>query len=222
MKPASVVFRFLAVTCAACVLMGGVVSCARSGEADQAYRMGREQYASRNLEQALELFQEAIRLDRRLKQGYVMAAKCLYYLHREGEAASLLRATLKRFPAYTDACYWMARVLFFQDRFEEAERHLLEVVDQDASHLDARLLLGDIYREQGAYEKALFNYRLVAANLGVIALSKLNTARIYAAAGRNQRALEELGFVTANAAHLDPLMLDQARRLIATVQDERR
>jgi tetratricopeptide (TPR) repeat protein len=200
------------------MLMGGAVSCTRSGEAREAYLEGRELYASRSLEQALGRFQQAIRLDRRLRQGYVMAAKCLYYLEREREAAALLEDTLRRFPRYTDARFWMARVLYERNSLEEAEEHALAVVEQDTVHLDARLLLGDIYREQGAYEKALLNYRVVAASLDVVALSCLNMARIYVSAGRYRQALEELEFLTANAGRLNPLLLDQARGLLSEIQ----
>lgn len=191
--------------------------CAKREEAHALYRKGNELYASQNLEDALFCFQKSTSLDSRRKQSSVMAAKCLYYLGREREAALLLEEVLERFPDYIDAHYWLAKVSYFQSQYEKAEAHLLAVVEGDASHLDARMLLGDIYREEGSFEKALLNYSMIDANLDMIAVSKINKARIFASSKQYDRALEELGFVTRNAGDLNLHTLDAAYELLSQI-----
>ena len=77
------------------------------------YEMGKNLYSSQNPDEALPFFEKAVSDDPELKQAYVMAAKCYFYLNREKSAIDILEEVLRMKPDYTDANFWAGKVFYF-------------------------------------------------------------------------------------------------------------
>jgi len=199
----------------------GFLGCSDRKGALEHFERGRLLYSEQRLKEALTSFERAIKADRALKQAYVMAAKCRFYLGQESAAVGLLEKALKVDPGYADGNFWMGKVCYFLGEYRKAEEHLMRALEEDSSHLDAHFLLGGIYFVQGSHEKALAHYSQVALSLDLIALSRVKMAEIYARSGQYGNALEELSFIEKNRELLDAQVLDQAYRVFAGIEDLR-
>jgi tetratricopeptide (TPR) repeat protein len=203
---------FLFVLYAVLIVLSG---CDTSGRALEYYEKGRTLYSNQSIEEALQYFKKAVSADSDLKQAYIMCAKCYFYLNREKSAIDTLEEVLKKYPQYVDANFWAGKVNFFLNDHGRAEEYLLAVIDEDSNHVDARYLLGDIYLKRGDLERALLNYSAVEMNLNIIALSKIRKGEIFASAGQNEKAADELYFIDRNKHALDFEVLNEAYNLIS-------
>jgi tetratricopeptide (TPR) repeat protein len=200
-----------------CITAMTGIGCSKTEEAAELYARGSRMYSERRIEEALENFNRCIELDREMKQAYVMAAKCHFYLDRGEETIEMLVEVLDRDDAYVDANYWMGKVLFYRHELVEAERYLLTAIGEDSMHVDSRLLLGDLYRRMGSYDKALLNYSIVESNVDLVALAKINKAEIYIDSKEYRKAFDELDFVRDIGDFIMPQILDKAYEQLARI-----
>jgi tetratricopeptide (TPR) repeat protein len=114
------------------------------------------------LDDAIQSFQEVIRLDPSAFQPQLRLAT-LYLRRRNPKAAAeLLGQVLKKQPQSGAAHYWYARTLLRLGDLVDTEREVAELVKDNPSSPDTQTLLGDFYwekhdwaRSRAAYTKAL-------------------------------------------------------------------
>jgi tetratricopeptide (TPR) repeat protein len=122
---------------------------------------------------------------------------------REDEAAEWLEEKLRARPADPVLLDQWATLMFREDRSADAIRRLRQVVDEEPAHDSARRILETLYRTGGLQAEALplGEQRLLARPRGI--RRELELAAMYAGAGRDDEAVEHLGWVLDHAGTAD-------------------
>jgi serine/threonine protein kinase/Flp pilus assembly protein TadD len=139
------------------------------------YMRGREYLSRRgkkNTEAAIRMFENALEIDGDFAAAFAGLGEACASMFEwyDGASTWLARAiemntkALARDPASVEARFGIATVYYHQRRFAEAKRTLLEVLEADAAHVQARLRLGMIAERVGGDElkQAVIHYRRAA------------------------------------------------------------
>jgi serine/threonine protein kinase/tetratricopeptide (TPR) repeat protein len=186
----------------------------RSAEAYEFYLRGRDllfQYISRSfddheLELAIRMFEEAIRLDPQFARAHSGLGRC-YVHHAQGYggeqyyqlAETSLRRALELDPELAGARLQMVYIYLHHGEKDRALATLADVRRDAPSDPTVFIVAAMLYRLNGLYEKALRQYeRLLELNPRDIVMASYNRARIYNYQGRYDEAVEELESVRAN------------------------
>lgn len=140
------------------------------------YMRGREYLNRRgkaNTEAAIRMFELALEIDTGFSAAHAGLGEACTYMYEwyDGAATWLSRAietnqrALDRDPGSVEARFGIAMVYYHQGRHADARRALLEVLEADSRHLQARLRLGTLAELAGSPEglaEALEHFRAAA------------------------------------------------------------
>ena len=137
------------------------------------FMRGREYLSRRgkkNTEAAVRMFENALGIDQRFAAAYAALGEACAYMYEwyDGAAEWLARAiemnqkALEHDRGSVEAQFGIAMVYYHQQRFAEAKRTLLGVLDADPRHFLARLRLGMLAERTGDLESARTHYQSAA------------------------------------------------------------
>ncbi|HSW38763.1 MAG TPA: tetratricopeptide repeat protein [Acidobacteriota bacterium] len=127
------------------------------------------------LTEAESYLQNAVELDAKSGVAFYNLGMINAYLKRTDRAVEYLRRACSLDPENTQYAYSLAFYLAQSGNISGSAEILRRIVGQDATHVDAVLLLGEIYLRQGKtkesrtlYERALENVRLSPEERGIL------------------------------------------------------
>ena len=179
-----------------------------STEAYELYLRGRDllfQYIAktfddRELDLAIGMFKEAVRVDPKFARAYAALGRC-YIHHAQGYggeefynlAESALNRAVELDPDLTGARLQMVHVLLHKGQKDEALATLADVRRDTPNDPTVFIIAAMLYRLSGLYEKALRQYdRLVELNPRDLVMASFNRARIYNYQHECEKAEKEL------------------------------
>ncbi|MCW5969023.1 MAG: protein kinase [Blastocatellales bacterium] len=180
----------------------------RSAEAYEFYLRGRDmlyQYISRTfddreLDLAIGLFQEAIRLDPEFARAHAALGRC-YVHHAQGyggehyyqQAQAALERALELDAELAGARLQMVYIYLHRGEKDRALATLADVRREAPNDPTVFIIAAMLYRLNGMYDKALRQYeRLLELNPRDLVIAGYNRARIYNYQGCPEQAVEEL------------------------------
>jgi len=159
---------------------------------------------SKQYDCVMEVYKEILALNADSAEADMLAGEALDQKGDDAGAMEQFRAATKASPHDSDAHFGLGYLLWKQHHFDEAATEFLAALDNDPKHLRARVYLGDCYVELNQYEKAQPELeQAIAADPSSDASSAMihrDLGVVYAAAGRNDEAVNEL----VKAIALDP------------------
>jgi serine/threonine-protein kinase len=179
-----------------------------SAEAYELYLRGRDmlfQYLARtfddrDLDLAIKMFQDAIRLDPRFARAHSGLGRC-YVHHAQGYggpeyyelAAAALERALELDATLTGARLQMVYVYLHRGEKERALATLADVRRDAPNEPTVFIIAAMLYRLDGLYDKALKQYdRLLELNPRDVVVASYNRARIYTHQRQYDKAIAEL------------------------------
>jgi serine/threonine-protein kinase len=180
----------------------------RSAEAYEFYLRGRDllfQYVSRtydnhDLDVAIKMFGEAVRLDPNFARAHAGLGRC-YVHHAQGYggqdyyelAEASLRRALELDPTLTGALLQMVHVYLHHGDKERAYETIAQLQREAPNDPSVFFISGMLYRLDGIYDKALKQYdRMLELNPRDIVLVSVNRARVYTHQREYGQAIAEL------------------------------
>ncbi len=180
-----------------------------SPEAYEFYLRGRDvlfRYTARtfddgDLDVAIKMFQQALRLDPQFARAHAALGRC-YIHHAQGYGGeqyySLAEQSLQRAlsldPQLTGAQLQMVYVYLHRGEKEKALSLLADIRREIPNDPAVLIAAGTLYRLNGQYEKALKQYdRLLEINPRDVVIAAYNRARIFSYQQRYEEALAALG-----------------------------
>jgi serine/threonine-protein kinase len=220
----------------------------RNADAYQFYLRGRDllfQYTSHSfddgdLEVAIKMFQEAVRLDPDFARAHYTLGRC-YVHHAQGyggqeyydRAEQSLQRALALDPNLAGARLQMVYVYLAHGEKDKALATLADARRLAPNDPTVFIIAGMIYRLNGLYDKALKQYdRLLELNPRDIVIASYNRGRIYTYRHEYERAIAELEKARAlepdhpliktflALTHFNQDRIDEAQRLIEEVLRE--
>jgi len=170
------------------------LGCGNNDKALSTYQEGLKFFQEKKLDQAEKYFSDAVKLDDKFLNAWLMLAKIHYHSKDYDKALSELKAILDKDPGHTGALYWKGRVLVISGKDENGEslKILQSVLDIDSHHLPARLLLALLYEKNGKYKEALHEYITVMSEEESLISARGNLAVLYRRLGLKERASQEI------------------------------
>lgn len=108
-----------------------------------------------NVEKAKEDFNQAIGLDKKNYQYYLLAYETLTEGGNESAAAEFLKSASELSPKTKEERYYADKVAYYQGKTEEAIASLTEIAPE---YIEAYCLLGEIYYANAQYSNAIDSY----------------------------------------------------------------
>ena len=122
----------------------------------------REGFEPGQLDEIIEHFQDAIRLEPRLLQARVSLAEALSQQHRNDEARENLTIVLDRQPNNVYALSAMGSLLVAEKRWEDAKRYFEQAVEYGPRSVDAQHGLGLVLVNLGKPQEAIPHLQIAA------------------------------------------------------------
>ena len=118
-----------------------------------------EPYLKNNAAKAIQLAKQGINKDSNAAFDYLVGS--LYYTQSNySNAATHLKAALRKFPDFRRAHRNLSLIYIQQDRYEDAIRHLLRVIELGGGDGQSYSMLAYAYLTQEKYQSALSAYQL--------------------------------------------------------------
>jgi DNA-binding winged helix-turn-helix (wHTH) protein/TolB-like protein/tetratricopeptide (TPR) repeat protein len=133
-------------------------------------------------------YQRAIALNPNYSNTYEWYGHFLSRLGRNDEALVRLRQGLSVDPLSLDLNIHLATSLYFARRYDEALQQTQRTLDLDPQSAYAHFMFGLIYRQQGAYEKSIAEFKKAGPAFDDDSYVLGYLGQIYAQAGNNQAA----------------------------------
>jgi len=143
------------------------------------------------IEEAVEHFKAAVRLDPEYANAYVNMGIALQALGKKQEAERQFRTALEIKPGLPHAHYNLANFLAEQERVVEAETHYLAALRHDRKYTRAHVNLGGLYFKLGKVDDAIAHYRAALRIAPNFVQAHLNLGVALAADGNKQGAISE-------------------------------
>jgi Tfp pilus assembly protein PilF len=177
-------------------LSGGVVS-ARSLTIPQpalnATRKGVQALnEKKDARQAVQFFQEAIRLFPEYYEAYFMLGSAQMQLKGYGEAQQAFEKAIELNPQFVRPYYPLAVLLTSRKRHEDAERLLLRAIEIDADNWEGPFELARSYANRQLWEKALRYGEMAHSRPNPATKVHLLMADLYSNTGQKDKAIMEL------------------------------
>lgn len=177
-----------------------IFSCSNNKEkALELYLKGKEKFDKKELDNARLHFSKAIDTDSSLLNAKLMLAKVDFYQKKFKKALSHISDILDKDPDHSGALYWKARILTLSGAKEEADKNqkesincLAKVLEIDAYHIRARLLLALLYEKEKNYKKAIYHYKVLINEQETIINARANIGILYKKLGLQDKAKQEL------------------------------
>lgn len=151
------------------------------------YFVGAEQY-----EDALEVINKAIAIDRMNKELYVQKCIILANLDRYEEAISEIKNSLKIDKSYADAYFHMGNLYLMMGDKAAGLENYNKAIAYGFDDSQIFFNLGLMYEEDGDDELAIRNYSKAIMKDPLRADARVRKAKIYISNGKKQEALEAL------------------------------
>ena len=132
-----------------------------SPESAEKYNAGQELFEKRRYQQALQAFEEAVKLDGNNAQAYRGMAKTYQKLKDTDKAIGNFRMAATVKPDYVEANYELGNLYFNLKKYKDAQEAFKKVLNLDANFQDGgvRKLLKAAYAKQGREYLGRKNYR---------------------------------------------------------------
>ncbi len=156
-------------------------------------------FDDRDLDQAIEMFKHAIRLDPNFARAHYTLGRC-YVHHGQGYGGHLyyelaeksLRRALELDPEIPGAWLQMVYVYLHRGEKDKALATLADVRRKAPNDPTVFIIAGMLYRLNGLYDKALRQYdKLLELNPNDIVIASYNRGRIYTYRHEYEKAIEE-------------------------------
>ncbi len=140
-------------------LPGAGTSAPAKSEALARFRDAFEKQRRGNLDEAMALYREAIRLDPQMARAFYNLAICHRQREENPEAIGCYLAAIRIRPAYVDARHNIALLLEKMGDLQGAILQWSKILESDPRDATAHVALGDIYRRDPAtIDKARYHY----------------------------------------------------------------
>lgn len=182
----------------------------RNRDAWQAhYQLGVVDAQQGRKEQALERFDEALRLNPTLAQAWVGRGVLLSSRGEAGAGLDSLRRAVELRPDYPQGQYVLAALLAQAGRTDESMTHVAEAVRLDPDYAEANLLLGTLFLQRGRIDEAVGPLTRATRRRPQLVAARLALGRALAAQGQTDRAIEQF----AEVLRVDPANAEAAQSL---------
>ncbi len=145
-----------------------------------------------DLETAIRLHQEALRLNPDSAQAHANLVTLYGRLNRYEDAERHYRAAVARNPNLAESHYNYGVICFFRGRRAEAREAFLRALEINPHHAEARHNYGYLLEEQGRLAEAAEQYRRALEDKPGYQLAHYHLARILAHWGRHEEAIRHL------------------------------
>ena len=177
-----------------------IFSCSNNKEkALELYLKGKEKFDKKELDNASLYFSRAIDTDSSLLNAILMLAKIDFYQKKFNKALNHISHILDKDPDHCGALYWNARILTLSGAKKDADKKqkeaiscLTKVLEIDAYHIRARLLLALLYEKDKNFKNAIYHYKVLINEQETIINARANIGILYKKLGLKDKAKQEL------------------------------
>ncbi len=174
------------------------------------YLKGNEYFYKKDLSNAREYFEQAIKKDSSFLNAYLMLSKIYYYQKNFANAKEQIDTILDKNPDHVGALYWNARILVIsadakhkKKNDAEAIECLKKVVELDGHHIPGRALLALIYEKNEKFKEALYEYQMIIQEEETIVTARANLGILYHRLGLKDKSSDEMNRAMSIADTLD-------------------
>ncbi|WP_411821505.1 tetratricopeptide repeat protein [Leptospira sp. 'Mane'] len=167
----------------------GILHCSNQEEALEHYQKGKEAYAKKMLEQAIEEFREASKQDKTLLAAKIMLGKSLYYNGDTEGAKEVFEETSESFPGNSLCFHWLGKIYLLNlSQFDQAKENFLQSIQLEDSNAENYYYLAKVYEKEGKWKEALLEYNKALILKKSFEKIHKDLGNLYLKAGEKERA----------------------------------
>ncbi|OFY62341.1 MAG: hypothetical protein A3H98_14580 [Bacteroidetes bacterium RIFCSPLOWO2_02_FULL_36_8] len=121
--------------------------------------VGKNNYRSRDLNQAVDYFLEVVRKDSNFSEAYYFLGMVYFKLREYGASNYYFEKSLEKSPDNKEAYNMIGINHFFREEYELAEKYALKATSLDYQYPNPYLNLGSIYQKTARESLAIANYQ---------------------------------------------------------------
>ncbi|EMY76011.1 tetratricopeptide repeat protein [Leptospira weilii serovar Ranarum str. ICFT] len=146
-------------------------------------------YAKQDLNGALSLYSQALKMDSDSTKTMIMLGKIHYYKRNFEKAEEMFEDAVNKDQCNANAAYWLSRVQSLQkENRTEVKESLQSIINRIPDRWEVQYTLGAVLESEGKIPEALSLYDQAKAESAKLALVYLRLGKIYRKAQREDMA----------------------------------